>query len=1425
MHFGVLGRLEVCRGDGSPLQVTAPAQRLVLAALVARAGSLVTAGTLIDDLWGTAAPRSAVGSLRSHVARLRERLGRDASILLSEGDGYRLCITPDDVDAGQFEALVQRAGQPGDPSAMLSCYDAALALWRDAAYLDFGDAPFAVGERIRLAELRALARERRTDLALDLGQAAELIGELEQRTRAEPYRERGWEQLALALYRAARQADALAACRRARSVLSEDLGVDPGPGLQALEQRLLRQDPDLLITAPQPTTVHPVVDRCPYLGLAGYDEQDVRLFVGRERLTSVLAGRIADQSIVLVIGPSGVGKSSLVRAGLVPALHNGALPGSESWRIDVFTPSGAAAMAERRRPDLFVLDQAEELFTSLEPETRDQLVSRLTNYVRYGQGRLVVVLRSDFYGRLAELESLAPFAEQTAVLVGPMRADELRRALVEPAAAAGLLLEDELIETVMGDVAGQPEPLPLLSAAMVRTWSRRDGDLLTLDGYRRAGELAGALEAAAEEWYARLDEPARSAARHLLVRMATPSGTGGWVRRPLARAEVAQSGPERTALDALVSARLAVVGEQRIELAHDALLERWPRLRGWLDERMLAADLVEHLDHASTTWRTSGRQDADLYRGARLSAALDWRAEHPADVSPEVDAFIDASNRASQAELAEARAQVEREVRGRRKLRRVVVSLAGVVVLAVAGGAVALYERGTARSQAGRAERAALAADVSRLAVLAGSLPGDQRDIALLLGAEAYQLQPADQTASGLQTALMQTPPGLDRVIRFGSNSQFPNVDPAGRLLAVPGADGSVTVYDLSSGRVLRTLTWPTARQFAVFSADDRFLAVGGTDGKVVVWDLRTGRRSGVPLPVGDGTVHPVFDPHDDSRLYVVSSHGGLSEWDRSDPQQPRVVGTFDAVPAFATPGDAPYLTISPDGRTIAAGQLHAQSNARIWDTRTRRVLRDFGGSIGTAASDSVTIPFGFGGDTVLLNSRTGHITNTFPGTGDQARALVSPDGTRIAIAEQSGSSASVGVYDTASHRRIGRLLTLGSTAVYPLAFLPDGRLVTSSADGAAIWTIGATLPPLGVALDTAQDRRSGAGAEYPGFLPKFHDVLTSGNSLVLHDPATGLPAGRLLGGAVREPIAGSPDGRFVVGDSRAGMGIWDVAARRMVALLPWHGGPLPGSTPARGGRDFSVDVVSGLQWSARGDLLAAAVGGVAYVWNVSDPRQPSEPRAIGIPHAGAVDGLGFTPDGRRLVVDSIGPRISSIDLATDRVVWTRVVRGVTDLHQFGISPDGTTIAYDTGNQTGGQVTVIDQATGRTIGSTAVPSVGGLGYLNHGQWLIVTSDDPDPQGQLYDVTTLTPLGVPFPTADVDQHPVVVDPAGTRFAEIVARDYNKPKSWDPYLWDADPSSWVRTACAIAGRNLTLAEWQRYLPDRPYRRTCRQWPGPS
>ena len=297
-----------------------------------------------------------------------------------------------------------------------------------------------------------------------------------------------------------------------------------------------------------------------------------------------------------------------------------------------------------------------------------------------------------------------------------------------------------------------------------------------MEGYRLSGGVGGALEAAAEEGFSQLEEDEQRAARHLLVRLAVPSPVSGWVRRAVPRANVASEGPKAGALAALVATRLVVVSETRVEIAHDALLLHWPRLRGWLAERALAADLLQQLDQATTTWLTSGRRVADLYRGPRLTAALGWYAQHPEDVSPIEAEFLEAAAGAADAEFQAARAQAARESRGRRRLRTVALVLAAVLVLAIAALVVAAKARSSARSEASRAQQAALGSDARRLAVLSADAP----DIATssLLAVAAYRLQDVPETRGALLGAVERNQSALWR-IQLQHRPQYVSASPS----------------------------------------------------------------------------------------------------------------------------------------------------------------------------------------------------------------------------------------------------------------------------------------------------------------------------------------------------------------------------------------------------------------------------------------------------------------------------------------------------------------------------------------------------------------------------------------------------------------------------------------------------------------------
>lgn len=1425
--FAILGHLAVRRADGADVPIPGPARRQVLAALLCRPGAVVTIATLVEDLWGSAPPRSAVNSLRSHVVRLRAALaqGGDDNPLVTVGDGYRLDIAPGDVDAGRFEALVEEAGRTSDAAAAIERYDHALALWRGEPYVEFGDAPFAVLERIRLTELRALARDRRTDLALSAGAADELVGDLEQRVRAEPYRERGWEQLALALYRAGRQADALSACRRARHVLLDDLGVDPGPGLQTLEQRLLQQDPGLLASAPHVVTAQVVLDRCPYLGLAGYQEQDAELFVGRERLTSMLAGRLADQSVVVVTGASGVGKSSLVRAGLVPALRSGALPGSSAWRIDVRTPSSEVLAEQQRRPDLLVLDQAEELFTSVDPADREDLVRRLDRYVEHDHGRLAVVLRSDFFGLLADVESLAPFAEKAAVLVGPMRADELRRALVEPAARAGLRLEDELVETIMDDVAGQAEPLPLLSEAMVRTWRRREGDLLTLDAYERSGELAGALEAAAEECYARLDDGQQRAARHLLVRLAA-RGDIGWVRRSVTLVSSSDD-VEQQALAALIAARLVVADGRRIEIAHEALLAHWPRLREWLDERSLAAELLQHLDQAAADWRTAGQQDSDLYRGPRLSAASDWRTEHPEDLSPAEHEFIDASERLGQAELQTARAQTHR-------LRSVAIAAAAVAVLAIAGGIVALAERGTARTAQHRAEQSAIAADARRLAALSGN--ATDTETASQLALAGYRLQDTHETRSALLAAVEGTKSALWRL-------PFP-----GRVFDVSAsADGSrVVVGDNSSVTVVNGATHQQVARFpmpapnegiAGVTADGRQIVVSGWGDtaspdahQISVLDVPSGKVVRVLPTSGTGFIGDSATTSDGRWLVVATTktagHGG-------------VVDVFDSHDWTAPPrqftSPSPPLGVAV-GRTAVAVE---ESDGAV-EVRALPSLRALGALPATAA------------------------------TPDGVRIAVSADGRRVARADPS-DPARVDVHDIIGRgTAVTRLPDIPAGGANAMAFSPDGSElavgaiggplgVYSSADGSEVesfpgnggqlfdvaWTGDASSSALYsvgldgelVSWDVSPEPRplEETGPDYSGVR-----ASTIGTSVSAH--------GTDQVAALGNPPGTSAQWRLAI-DLRTGkISRWPLAARRTdvccAGMTVSSDGHLAlESVPEQSGatRNAAWDLRTNKviwQMTAR-DSSGVGTGYLAAILNPAGTRAyvgltssrvavyalPSGRylRSFSVSFPGAGSALvavpwAFDPAGRLLVFGSghNGPdnRLGLVDVSSGKLVEQVAVGDIEQPMSQAWSNDGRLLAVGTWT---GTLFLLDADTLAVRGrvSAAEPGpVRSISFSPDDQTMVTTGET----GQV-DFWTVSSLVHETHLTIGDGRVYAWYNATGRLVGL-APDPTRPGK-DMYRWfvfRSDPASLAAEACTLAGGDITRTQWQRYVGDQPYQHTC-------
>ncbi len=782
MRCAVLGPLEVRGDDDRVLSVPGAKERLLLAVLAAACPGSVNDDQLLECLWDGAPPRTGRKSLQAHVVRLRTALepdrppGSPGRYVVRRHDGYALALDREQLDATTFVDLTARGRaqlSAGDVAAANDLLGQALALWRGTPYADWPEVTTLDGERERLEGIRDHAREAYWESELGRGRHAEAVPELGRLLRDQPLHETWWALHALALYRSGRQADALDSLRGARRTLADELGVEPGTRLRELEQAILAQDPVLDLVAParldsKPTMAAPTVSGCPYKGLALYEIEDAAAFHGRDRLVRTLVTALVDHRLLVVSGSSGAGKSSVVRAGLVPALREGALADSEGWEPVVVTPGPRpvdtlSVLAGENPPSssvVLVCDQLEQLWsTSTAAGERaaflDTVLGLLADEV---VTRCVLVVRGDHVGRLAEHPDIALQMHGALVIVPPLTEIELRQVVEEPARAAGLDVEPDLTDVAVRDVLGRTGALPLLSTALAETWERRRRATLTLAGYLATGGVGGAVARSAETAFASLSEPGAGLARRLLVRMAEQDDQGTLRVRRLPEVELALVGADPVLRDqvveTLVARRLLARSGDHVEVAHEALLSAWPRLAAWLAEDAVGRRVRHHLAPAAIEWAAHDRPEDQLYRGTRLEAAAEWASDPDSGPTQLERAFVEAGVALAQAELVAARNQAAAEAAGRRRTRRLAGVLAVALVIALVSAVVALDYQRTAENRATQARTAKTVADANRLAALSSSARA--LDVSLLLAAAGVRTADTSATRDALLTALVE---------------------------------------------------------------------------------------------------------------------------------------------------------------------------------------------------------------------------------------------------------------------------------------------------------------------------------------------------------------------------------------------------------------------------------------------------------------------------------------------------------------------------------------------------------------------------------------------------------------------------------------------------------------------------------------------
>jgi DNA-binding SARP family transcriptional activator/WD40 repeat protein len=1474
MRIAVLGPLEVTDDDGRPIAVPGGKERLLLAVLAAAAPGVVSTDRIVEHLWNGNRPATARKSLQVHLVHLRSALeperspGSSGRYVVRRGAGYALEARRHDVDSLRLADLAARGRArlaTGDPVEAVQLLTDALDLWRGEPYGDWPDASFAEPERRRLAEVRNGAVTALLEARLALGEHADVAAEAERLLAENSLHEEWWRLLALALYRSGRQGDALAALARARVVLADELGADPGPRLRAVEAAVLAQDPELDVPvrgSATPRARSPAdVTACPYKGLATYQAVDAELFHGRTRVVTSLVGRLVDAPLIVVSGASGAGKSSLVRAGLVPALAAGALPGSAGWRAVVLTPgrkpvdvlAGLTGAVPPDSPVLLVCDQLEELWApGVDRAERTAFLDTVLGLIEDGiVARCVAVLRGDHVGRLAEHAALTERLGGALVLVPALTDGELREVVSGPAAAVGLAAEAELLDVVVADVAGRPAALPLLSTALVGTWERRRGDRLTLAGYLEAGGVTGALARSAEEAYAALDHDAQESARRLLVRLADTDEGGALVRRPVPLAELDLEGERgavrRTVIDAFVARRLLSLDGERLDVTHEALLTGWPRLARWLEDDAAGRAVRRHLTPAAWEWQRRGRPDDELYRGARLGAALDWAGSADDELTAGEREFLDASKARTDEDLRSAQQRAVTEARGRARLRWLAAGLAAVLMVALVTAVVAVRSQRAADRATAVAEETSLVADANRLAALSGT--AESLDLALLLAAQGFRLRDSSETRATLLGSLVEH----RRVIRaetFSGGGPLGSLADGGRTIFI-GSEmtGQIFSWPMDSPEPPRLLMdgeegWEGWRATAA-SPTEPVLLTAGTGGSGP-W-VRTVDADGTVrevltgAAVGGEPIGAVVLPGGRWGRLLVAGAGDapqatwrVIEVDLSDGTR-RETGVQGVAPGALLDLQ---VALSPDGSTAVLVDPPSRSAAFAELGTGRQVPLEAPTDDPATYFEVRALPTGaalLGSDgAVRLYDESGRIRQQFDALPGQMNDLdVAPDGTWGVTA---GAEGAVKLWDidAATGRWSEKEVLIGAGGIVGTAMIdPTGdRMYSLSSNGMLIvWDVtpaggfGAPRPgrvdrwiadepavvePGELIVVPTRSFGSAVRGDWPYFGPGTAEVAATFVDPRTREVVDEVPVGNTLEESFSgASVAVSPDRSLIAVSSGLAVTILDARSRERVTTFTVPAAGYPGTD----GRPLPVGVVGCVAWAADGSRLFLGVQG-------GDPLGPGaggavlavDARSWEIIDEAATDivpeALEVSPDGRSLAVGGGWSTVLEVrDTATLQVRSPVEFDDPIQPVDLSWSPDGGLLLVASG---GGDLSVVDTATWEAQASK------------------VAAFGPPVQIELLpDGRTVVLAGWTFTLFDLERG-VVRNALPAGIGNLQAGTFMVPDPTDELVVLSDqqwvmrypmtPSAWLRTACEIAGRDLTRAEWDQYLPGRSYRATC-------
>lgn len=1188
----------------------------------------------------------------------------------------------------------------------------------------------------------------------------------------------------------------------------------------------------------------PAKPQNPYKGLRAFEEADAADFFGRnsvvERLVKRLSETGTERHFLAVVGPSGSGKSSVIKAGLIPALRQGVLFGSQGWLVVEMVPgaepfaalevallkiatNAPERMAERLResaaglpevinqilpedvPELvLVIDQFEEVYTLVSDETtRASFLDSLAQLVNApdSRARVIITLRADFYDRPLQHPAFAALMREQTELILPMTLGEMERAIISPAERQFLRFEPGLVEIIINDVSQQPGALPLLQYALTELFERREGFTLTKAAYTTIGGVSGALGRRAEELYQQLDTGDRGLARQLFLRLVAVSAEGEATRRRALQSELYTLSADRARLPQVIGrfgqARLLTFDYEpsahapTVEIAHEALLRVWDRLRDWLDASREDLLVQRRLSMAASAWAGAQRDASFLATGTQLAQYERLMSSRTLALNEGEIAYLESSLAARQ-----------------RAARRVRLFIA--VLLVLTGAALGLSLLALDREAAAVAERnrADLEASASRsrelaMTALAGEVPPD---LALLLSLEAFRAADTFEARNSLLLTL-QAQPQLARITQASAPVRSLAVSPDGRWLVSGDFSRNLILWDARTGdRLAQTQAGHTERINAVaFSADNttvatassdgtlrlwtvavsgdsavlepqgasltghtdavwatafnpasHILASGSADGTIRLWDGRTGQPLGQPVPTNNATVYGLtFSP--DGRMLVSGGDSStLQQWMVHPGDSPTLEAQGE--PLAGHDNWVLTITFSPDGRLLASSG--ADGRIILWNPAAGRSLTQ----LNTGHTDWVrSLAFSPSGELLASTSQDHTIRLWSMETGERVRqpldahadavwsAVFQPDG---GLLVSGGADGRLIFWNTEIQQPFARVLGRHDDPVLAVTFSPDGQQLASGGgnpsgadtdDSIRLWDV-----------STGQETRALLGQQrYITALAYSPDgarlASASGDqTITLWNPASGEAVQTWNNPGGRKPLAlaFSPDGEILFsGDDGGRVVFWNSAS-----------GEVLDSAQAVDG-----DEVLSLALSPDGSTLASGGrSGALVLWDMTT-RQPRQPPLTA--HSGTVASLAFSPDGQILASGGSDGMIILWDAAALQPLRQPLVTG-DQVASIAFSLDGHLLASGSLDST---ISLWDASSGQRLG---------LPFDLHTNWVTQLAFIPD--------------GHTLASASVDRSVV--------------------------LWDTSLDSWRERACRVANRSLSLDEWERYFRETPYHDTC-------